>query len=426
MRRQKFGAARGLAHRSLRVEHLESRAMLAGNVNVDVEGDTLFIRGNNSSNHIQITQSGPDTYVVTGVNDTDINGDDDEFIAEDIRHINIDLKKGNDSVTIGTTFDPAAGGLDGLDTLDPVNDFSLDGNLLIKMREGKDEVAVSADVGGILRIDTGDQNDTVLVSNSNVDDDLLILTFDGHDDVVVEGTVVGDLLLIDSDDGEDTATVIGSVAGHAIIDLGDDEDVVNIDGLLLDSDRDGIYHKLLVVTGRDDDEVNVTAVDGDQVEINTGNDDDEANVAEITVNDDFVLLTGSGRDRLRVDTIEARTAVVNSGSDRDRLTLANFVVDNDVVVVTGSGNDRLTASNFEVDNNAVFDAGSGEDEFVLDAILVDEVLTVVMGSDDDILTISGSSANEANLIGGSGKDTYFDGGNDFDEENEDFERDRTL
>ena len=101
----------GASRRSLFVESLEPRAMLAGNVNAFVEGGTLFVRGDNQDNLVLIEQVGDGKYAVTGFDFADggiagaqagptrINGEANGTVAVEgaTGDVNVDLRRGKRS-----------------------------------------------------------------------------------------------------------------------------------------------------------------------------------------------------------------------------------------------------------------------------------------------------------------------------------------
>src|SRR5437762_370385 len=67
MKKQKLGSGVGFGRRTMRVEHLEGRCMLAGNVSVSVDGaGDLLITGDNNDNAVLVQQVGEHDYLVTG------------------------------------------------------------------------------------------------------------------------------------------------------------------------------------------------------------------------------------------------------------------------------------------------------------------------------------------------------------------------
>ena len=123
MTARSFGSGAGKRQRRLAVERLESRALLAGNVNVFVSGGSLFVRGDNADNLVLIQQTGDGQYTVTGLDygaagfadppfsagPTSING---QFETQTFSGVTgdfiIDLKKGDDGLGIGNSIDDLA------------------------------------------------------------------------------------------------------------------------------------------------------------------------------------------------------------------------------------------------------------------------------------------------------------------------------
>ena len=97
--------------RTLAVESLESRAMLAGNVLVSVDSaGNVRITGDNADNRLTITQSGNGSYLIMG-QQTTINGLASRTVTGVRRSLAMDLRGGNDEVTFtgalpGGTFGP--------------------------------------------------------------------------------------------------------------------------------------------------------------------------------------------------------------------------------------------------------------------------------------------------------------------------------
>lgn len=130
---------RMIGKRKLRLEQLETRRMSAGNVSVTQQGNTLLVRGDNLANEIGIFSEGGDEFTVVGV-DTSVNGDDERTFSG-IRNFNIDLRGGDDFLSIA---DDATGLADVPDAVDggfPIDlsdigettPTEIDGFILIRM-----------------------------------------------------------------------------------------------------------------------------------------------------------------------------------------------------------------------------------------------------------------------------------------------------
>src|SRR2546430_2527120 len=100
MKKQKVGSGAGCGRRMLFVEQLEGRAMLAGIVTASVDGGgNLILRGDGADNGVVISQTGPGSYLVTGIDTTGgattINHDVDATFTGVTGNFDIDLKKGD-------------------------------------------------------------------------------------------------------------------------------------------------------------------------------------------------------------------------------------------------------------------------------------------------------------------------------------------
>ncbi|MGE3819237.1 MAG: hypothetical protein AB7I30_07355 [Isosphaeraceae bacterium] len=158
-----------------RLDRLESRALLAGNVTVAFSGGDLVITGDGSSNAIEITQVFLDYYRVVGKSAggsaTKINNVSNgsfDFILNSNNYyddLRITMKGGNDSVTIR-----GDSGLFGANDIDAPDDLD------INMGGGDDRVDlqyVEAQRGDVL-IELGTGKDTVFATNVVAGDDFVI------------------------------------------------------------------------------------------------------------------------------------------------------------------------------------------------------------------------------------------------------------
>ena len=96
-RRQEIGKRR------LMPELLESRRMLAGNVQVALSGGTLYLTGDNLDNSVTIAATGtPNQFTVTGLTDLNSNPTSINHVADgsqtfsNVTNISVSLKGGDD------------------------------------------------------------------------------------------------------------------------------------------------------------------------------------------------------------------------------------------------------------------------------------------------------------------------------------------
>lgn len=143
---------------ALKLEALESREVLAGNVSVFVQGSVLFVLGDNRDNGVEIRQSGIDTYQVRGLHHggsaTTINGStgtrtfnavgDDVFVS---------LSGGNDRVDV-------LGQSNGQRSL-------IKGDLKVYGGSGNDFIYMNkVHTWGNVLVDTGSGKDTTSIDNA--------------------------------------------------------------------------------------------------------------------------------------------------------------------------------------------------------------------------------------------------------------------
>jgi hypothetical protein len=187
--------------RKLFLEGLEMRAMLAGDVDVNVSDGNLIIRGDNDDNNITVTWISENTYEVAGV-DTEINGDTEIFVATGVtRNIDVDLRSGNDTFTL-----TGSGLEEGVD---------LQGSVIVRLGDGDDVASIDGtSLRRVLKVDGGSGDDAVSIANSFAGDDLLVLTGSGIDGVTLGAVEAGDLLLVETGNGDDTIGISASLARH--------------------------------------------------------------------------------------------------------------------------------------------------------------------------------------------------------------------
>jgi cyclophilin family peptidyl-prolyl cis-trans isomerase len=200
------------------VQHLEKRALLAGNAVASLNGPHLTVIGDSANNTVEITVLGGNV-VVRGLDNTTINGSAGEFIIASGTNtvggnIHVTMGDGNDVVlfsrnvqvtgstvarggrgddSIGSTGGTFGGGLwihgnRGDDTIS-VQDSDVTGKLWIKTKQGADVVSVTdTSVSGRLKIKTGSGDDAVSVNGSSVTEKLSIHTGSGRDDIVLQNS----------------------------------------------------------------------------------------------------------------------------------------------------------------------------------------------------------------------------------------------
>jgi hypothetical protein len=89
--------------RKLKLEILEDRKLMAGNVTAGIESNDLWIRGDNRDNVVEIRQlANPGQFRVIGLSGTTINGRSQVDITSPTTDMHIRMNGGNDGVVIGS------------------------------------------------------------------------------------------------------------------------------------------------------------------------------------------------------------------------------------------------------------------------------------------------------------------------------------
>ena len=270
----------GEFRRSLKLERLESRAMLAGDVRVEVEDGTLFVIGDRENNAVIIEKVGKNSYRVTGVPDvdgepTEIRGSDSgsRTVKGVTKDIEVNLKQGNDLLGIGSDTADLEGLLDELVggsefTGGSESQTKIRRNLEIEMGSGRDAVGLFVDVRENAEIDLGSGRNSLAIEDSEFGEDLLINGEGGSDSVRVRNSVIDDLLFAELRGDSDLVQLLDVRAGHIELDMGSADDNVFIDQLR-------VRRELLVTMETGADELTIDNARGDDAVLRGGEGDDD-------------------------------------------------------------------------------------------------------------------------------------------------------
>jgi hypothetical protein len=256
----------------LRAESLESRQMMAGDVDAFAVGRFLYITGDESSNGIAIVDDGSGNLNVVGIDQagsaTTVNGGANQTFSK-IKDIVISMGKGDDAVAI--------------------SDLYINGNLYVSGGKGDDAIGLGDFV------DTGVFDDAVdsLLGTLTVKKSVVLSGDDGDDTVLAEDAAISKSLVISTSIGEDTVALTGGVtAKTATISTATGNDTVTLAQL-------SVSKSLVVSTANDDDTVTL-----DQVST-------KSLVVSLDAGDDTVTVE---------DSSATKTAVFNGGSDTNSYT----------------------------------------------------------------------------------------------------------
>jgi len=375
------------ARRKLAVELLETRLLLAGNVEAVIENGGLFIRGDSAASGVSIHQVAQRRYIVTGFRyaaaNTMVNGSfQPQRLYGVVNDINVNMQAGADIVVMHNNpdrrqelADELSGGTAGRipDSPEPnlTTRLRVPRNLVLNTQGGDDGIGVDAVVGtqvfgGMVNINMREGNDQ----------------FIGHI------TALGESARMDMDDGRDTVRGAAVSLGKTVVLMGR-----GYDSLELADDR---YGDLVVRMGEGND--TFSHVDAGwsarSANINMEAGSDLLRLFNVRVTNGLRINTGTGNDSVRI-----------SGS-----RAADFSLD------LGVGNDQAT-----IDDNAftaitTIDAGIGDDTVTLDRLVQSQEFNVFMGDGADRFTLSNAVALRGRALGGLHFDTFDnEGGNDIDE-----------
>ena len=159
---------------TVKLETLESRRLLAGNVTVVGSDEfTATLTGDKKSNAIEVRLDGSDGYLIRGLKNTRINGKSELVLRSPTAvFMNVNLGKGNDAVTFIGAFNTQSVKIETGDGNDRVRTTAVShfGDLSVSTGKGDDDVALSdVHVTGNLAIDLGRDKDQVAFSAVQVD-----------------------------------------------------------------------------------------------------------------------------------------------------------------------------------------------------------------------------------------------------------------
>ncbi len=236
------------------IQHLETRALLAGNVLATIsDNGTVFIRGDNAANDVTIDVDG-DVVTITGNNGTTINGQDvDDFDAVDLNNLRISLRGGADKLTVNVNDAPtdsipgrvriSAGSGADVVCINTIAELTITKGLSINLGNGNDALSIQGEAGlslaNALRINGGSGNDTIGVVNVmqadavGNDGDMIFRGGAGNDQFALSELTVSHNLTVESGVGDDQVAVSElAVAGNARITTGVGNDTLSAEGAI--------------------------------------------------------------------------------------------------------------------------------------------------------------------------------------------------
>ena len=306
----------------LRLECLERRLPLAGNVTAELSGSTLRLAGDNLANDVVVASAAGGRIAVIGLNTT-INGGPAAFVTNKaVRSIFANLDGGDDAVGFGNKAADYAG----------QRQFTMLATGPSSAWLGEQEPPAPFDVGALQAM-----IDEVVggVATFSIPGSLTVMTGDGNDAFGISGNLGGSIIVNLGSADFGNGIVIGSavsasrVGGGVIVRGGDSNDLlaignVSVAGTVSAALGDGM--NWMVVGG----EADTPATIGAFSYTGGANMDIVGLFGDVTVRNDVRIFTGvRGEDSVGLYDSDAGGAVKVRG---------------DVVVNTGTGNDGDTVS----------------------------------------------------------------------------------
>jgi hypothetical protein len=289
-------------NRRLKLESLESRKLMAGDVAVAVEGSLMTIDGDNLDNQVVVSQALNGNVSVIGQNGTLINGlPSVTFRNPQLNAMEVRMGDGNDVVT--------------------VRGLQLTNDMFVELGEGNDRLTSPA----TLPVTVG--------ANAMIEGGL------GNDIVSLAGITVRENLSIDGGLGSLNTTISNATVDQALSVIGDElDDIISIS-------RATVGDLLTAETKGGADRVTFTDVLAYSAHVNTdasGASADRVTMNRVATDSDIGIFTGAGNDVVRLTDVTSRQSLT---------------------VSTDSGNDFVSSTRVSAAFDAVYEGGAGVDTF---------------------------------------------------------------
>ena len=268
------------ASASIAVEPLETRYTLSGNIDVATRGGSVFFRGDDLANAVEVSVAAGNI-IVTGSDGTTINGSAAPF-----------------TLRSGTT--------------------QIDGSVFVYLWDGNDKFVMK---GGLqinrdLHIFSGQGNDDLGFENASVLGTAIMLTDSGNDRLVLRSLSIGENFILDLGDGDDTLNTQSiSVGDNVFAWTGDGADAIVVEQTTI----------------------------ADRFKMRTGSGNDTVSVVNSTIRDDLTLKTGVSDDFVSIQStsIGEHLKIVSS-DDSDAVVIGgNTSIGSFLMDFAGEGDDAL-------------------------------------------------------------------------------------
>ncbi len=387
--------------RTLRLESLESRTLLAGNVLAALNAGTgiLTLTGDAKGNGIAITTgpasevdptwtlfiAGTDTTgIATRVNpkSTKVNiADSISFPAANVKGIVIDMKDGRNEVTINAMANLEGGSL------------PLQKDLTFKSGQDVDYFQVTGlAVGGKLTVSAGAGADQLILGPFAVTGAATIDAGAGGNYVYLGGGFGGNVS-IKSTTGRDGVYLGANIAGSLTIDTGTNADDVFVGSYVPGSeDPATIGGNVVIKTGAGESYVEVGATLNGSLSVTGGSSYDYVSVYSSNVQGNVDIKTLAGHDFVSVYSNVGGNVAIDTGTDIDSVYVGGsdwyeetYGIGGNVTIKLGEGDNNGATVGGEVGGNVSVTGGGGQDYVNVCASEVGGNVDIkTLGGDDDV------------------------------------------
>jgi hypothetical protein len=394
---------------ALRMESLETRQALAGDVTVFAIGDTLHIRGDSADNGLAIyspsegvlnvagiNQGGSATTVndvptqaFTGINTLiiDLNGGNDALVITDAAFkgsISIQTGEGNDVVGLGEFSDDDELFDDAVDSL--LGALTIEGNLVMLTGNGNDSLSARNLNAKLATVAMEGGNDSVRLDRNETE---------GHVNYIPGVTTTGPLVLA-LGEGDNEAHLVGVSAQSLAIGGGDGIDEIDLDDVTVSRGasifaRDGA------------NEISIDGMTAKSLAVSVGLGNDQLELENLTLKKSLGIIDNFGDDTISVEDTSAKSIGIASGVGNDTVTVRNLTLTGKLAVNTGIGNDSLTLENV-TEKNLTISLDAGDDTLSLDNAAIAKNASISAGLGTDQLTVERLSAASLTTTLGVGDD----------------------
>jgi len=345
------------------IERLESRALLAGNIEVRVNGEHVQLHGDDAANAVRIRR-GTSGIFVEGLESTTING-------------------GNDVVQISA------------------DASSLSGRLWIFLNGGDDKVVIASGITAPLgfRVYGGAGNDSLSAIGTTFQRLAGFFGDDGNDTVVLQDCVINGSLQIFADAGDDLVSLTGtSINSEGLVHTSEGNDRVSLNNV-------GGGGRVDLRTGNGNDSVTVrNTTRAGLVNIATRRGQDAVMFEDNTFNGPVNVLTGAQNDAVHLrDGSTFNGALSINGTDSKRTDFGDVPGGDQFKAETGNTfNGGSSTLKFEGDEipfaiNTRFDGTNNAGGLIRDAAAADSAASALAANFD--LTATASSTQSVNGTG---------------------------